>query len=459
MIRTLAPCDLASSSLRLLWAALIASAVGGAAIAQEPAAPWGMLDSILAKIQAPTFPPRDFPITDFGAKGDGATDCNAAIAKAIAACHDAGGGRVVVPAGKWLVLGPIHLQSNVNLHVEAEATLMFSAKPADYLPAVFTRFEGTEVMNYSPLIYALDQENIAVTGAGTLDGQASNDNWWTWKRQGGDGDIAKLVKMGEDGVPPEQRKFGDGFHLRPNFVQPYRCKNVLIEGVTIVGSPMWELHPVLCENVTVRGVTVDSHGPNNDGCNPESCRNVLIEKCTFDTGDDCIAIKSGRNADGRRLNKPSENIVVRGCTMKDGHGGVTLGSEMSGGIRNVFVEDCFMSSPNLERAIRLKSNSRRGGYLENLFVRNIEVGEVKEAVLHIELTYMKETGDFNPTVHNLYIDHVSSKKSAHPLVLLGIEAAPIENVVITNCTFANAAKPSILEHVGTLTFRNVTQPK
>ena len=242
-------------------------------------------------------------------------------------------------------------------------------------------------------------------------------------------------------------------------MQPYRCKNVLIEGVTIVGSPMWEIHPVLCENVTVRGVTVDSHGPNNDGCNPESCRNVLIENCTFDTGDDCIAIKSGRNADGRRLDTPSENIIVRGCTMRDGHGGVTLGSEMSGGIRNVFVEDCQMSSPNLDRAIRLKSNSRRGGYLENLFVRNIEVGEVKEAVLHIELGYMKETGDYNPTVHNIYLDHVSSKKSKHPLVLLGIEAAPIENVVLTNCTFANASKPSVLEHVGSLVMKNVTQPK
>jgi polygalacturonase len=185
---------------------------------------------------------------------------------------------------------------------------------------------------------------------------------------------------------------------------------------------------------------------------------VLIEDCTFDTGDDCIAIKSGRNADGRRLAVPSENIVVRGCTMKDGHGGVVLGSEMSGGIRNVFVEDCYMSSPNLDRAIRLKSNSRRGGYLENLYVRNVKVGEVKEAVLHIDLRYFQETGEHNPTVRNLYMDNVSSEKSRHPLFFLGLEAAPIQNVVIANCTFKNAERPSVIEFVDQLVLKNVQQP-
>jgi polygalacturonase len=221
---------------------------------------------------------------------------------------------------------------------------------------------------------------------------------------------------------------------------------------------MWEIHPVLCQNVTVRGVHVDSHGPNNDGCNPESCRNVLVEDCTFDTGDDCIAIKSGRNADGRRLGVPSENIVIRKCTMKDGHGGVTLGSEMSGGIRNVFVDDCSMSSPNLDRAIRLKSNSKRGGYLENLYVRNVRVGEVKEAVLHIDLRYFNETGEFNPIVRNVFLERVSSEKSRHPLFFLGLKGAPIQRVVIADCTFKNAAKPSVIEYVDGLVLNNVTQP-
>ena len=234
--------------------------------------------------------------------------------------------------------------------------------------------------------------------------------------------------------------FGAGHYLRPNFVQPYRCRNVLIEGVTFTNSPMWVLNPVLCENVTIRGVTVVSHGPNNDGCNPESCRDVLIENCTFDTGDDCIAIKSGRNADGRRIGVPSENIIVRGCTMKDGHGGVVLGSEMSGGIRNVFVEDCAMDSPNLDRAIRLKSNSMRGGYLENLFVRNVRVGQVKEAVIRINLQYDKDRGEHYPLVRNIHIENVTSKKSGRPFYLVGLENAKIENVVIENCTFENAAQ-------------------
>jgi polygalacturonase len=211
--------------------------------------------------------------------------------------------------------------------------------------------------------------------------------------------------------------------------------------------------------VTIRGVTVKSHGPNNDGCNPESCRNVLIEKCTFDTGDDCIAIKSGRNADGRRLNRPSENIVVRGCTMRDGHGGVTLGSEMSGGIRNVFVEECEMSSPRLERAVRLKSNSLRGGYLENLYVRNVRVGEVSDAVIHVDLRYFGETGEHPPVVRNLQLDRVTSQKSKRPLFLLGTQASPIQNVVISNSEFEKAAKPSVLEHVESLRLDNVTQPE
>src|SRR5205823_3301880 len=176
-------------------------------------------------------------------------------------------------------------------------------------------------------------------------------------------------------------------YLRPNFIQPYRCRNVLIEGVTIVRSPMWEINPTLCTNVTVRGVTINSHGPNNDGCDPDSCRDVLIEGCTFDTGDDCIAIKSGRNADGRRLHVPSENIIVRGCRMKDGHGGVTVGSEISGHVRNVFAENCRMDSPNLETALRIKNNAARGGLLENFYFRNLTIGQVIHAVVTIDFNY------------------------------------------------------------------------
>jgi polygalacturonase len=217
---------------------------------------------------------------------------------------------------------------------------------------------------------------------------------------------------------------------------------------------MWIITPCLCENLIVRGVTVNSHGPNNDGCDPESCRNVLIENCTFDTGDDCIAIKSGRNADGRRIGVPSENIIIRGCRMKDGHGGVVLGSEMSGGIRNVFVENCEMDSPNLDRAIRLKSNSLRGGYLENLYVRNIQVGQVADAVVRINLNYDRDRGDQLPLVQNIFIEGVTSEKSKYPFYFAGLDGMKIRNVVLENCTFRNAAKPSVIENVDEITLRN-----
>jgi polygalacturonase len=187
--------------------------------------------------------------------------------------------------------------------------------------------------------------------------------------------------LAERGVPVEQRVMGEGSYLRPMFVQPYGCTKVLIEGVTITNSPMYELHPVLCNHVTVRHVTVVSHGPNNDGCDPESSGNILIDRCVFDTGDDCIAIKSGRNADGRRLHAPSENIAVQGCTMKDGHGGVTLGSECSGGIRNVYAQDCKMDSPNLDRVLRIKTNATRGGVIENVYLRNVEAGQLAGAAI------------------------------------------------------------------------------
>ena len=182
--------------------------------------------------------------------------------------------------------------------------------------------------------------------------------------------------MAEKGVAVSERIFGEGHYLRPQFIQPYRCQNVLIDGVSIVNSPMWEIHPVLCTNVTVRNVKISSHGPNNDGCDPESCTDVLIENCIFDTGDDCIAIKSGRNADGRRLNAPTKNVIVRGCQMKDGHGGITIGSEISGGVSWVFGENCKMDSPNLDHALRVKNNAMRGGLLENFHFRNLEVGQV-----------------------------------------------------------------------------------
>ena len=265
-----------------------------------------------------------------------------------------------------------------------------------------------------------------------------------------------LFQMAEDNVPVQERMFGDGHYLRTNFIQFYRCKNILIDGVTIKRSPMWEIHPVLSENITVRNVTVTSHGPNNDGCNPESSKNVLIENCYFDTGDDCIALKSGRNADGRRINVPTENVIIRNCQMKDGHGGVVIGSEMTGGCRNIFVEDCVMDSPNLDRALRIKTNSLRGGTVENVYMRNVEIGQVADAVLRVYFHYERgDVGEFTPVVRNIKLQNVTSKKSKYALLLDGYERSPISNIVLESCDFQGVQQGNILNHVEELQLRNV----
>lgn len=427
---------------------------------------WNLVPTILSQIVPPTFPDQDFTITDYGAVGDGQTDCTAAFADAIAACTNAGGGRVVVPPGGVFLSGAIHLKSNVNLYVSKGATILFSQDSDKYLPVVFTRFEGVECYNYSPFIYAYEQENIAITGSGTIDGQADNTTWWSWKGKpdfgwkpgdrGGQADADKLFELASRGVPVRERVFGRDFYLRPNFVQPYKCKNVLIDSITVRRSPMWEIHPVLCENVTIQNVRVITHGPNNDGCNPESSRNVLIQNCYFDTGDDCIAIKSGRNADGRRVNTPSENIIVRGCTMKDGHGGVVIGSEMSGSCRNVFVEDCVMDSPNLERALRIKTNSHRGGVVENIYMRNVTVGEVSDAVIKVNFNYGEgDSGEHTPIVRHIYVSNVTSRKSKYAIAVTAYERSPVANLHLQDCRFDGVLKGNILSHYNNLSMKKV----
>jgi polygalacturonase len=375
------------------------------------------------------------------------------VARAIAACAAAGGGHVVVPAGEFLT-GPVHLQSNVDLHLAASnSVLKFSPNPGAYLPAVFTRFEGIECYNYSPLIYAFGLQNVAVTGAGTLDGQADDTTWLAWKGRKGGGEKTqtaarkRLDDMNNQGVPVAERKFGEGDYLRPDFIQFNRCRNVLIEGVKIRRSPMWEIHPLLCTNVTVRGVDIFSHGANNDGCDPECSRDVLIEKCVFDTGDDCIAIKSGRNDDGRRVGVPSVNLVIRDCTMRDGHAGTAIGSEISGSCSNVFVENCEMSSPELACALRLKSNAMRGGVLQNIFMRNVKVGLVKDSVLQIDFLYEEGAkGAHPPVARNVVMDHLAVARTPRVLNVRGFPAAEISGVRICDSTFKQITKPDVVEN-------------
>jgi polygalacturonase len=444
--------------LSLVCTPSLASAAGGATSDD----PWARLPEILARIHPPVFPARDFPITSFGAVGDGLTDATAALKAAIEACHASGGGRVIVPPGEFAT-GPVRLLSNVDLHLLAGATLRFSTDPARFLPLVLTRWEGVELMNYAPLVYAFGEENVAVTGPGTLDGQADTTHWWPWKASTGaesqKPDRERLFRQAEEGVPPSQRIYGPGHYLRPPFLQVYRCKNVLIEDVTIRSSPFWVIHPVLSSNVTMRGVSVFSLGPNNDGCDPESSTDVLIEDTLFDTGDDCIAIKSGRNADGRRLAAPSERIVIRSCRMRAGHGGVTIGSEVSGSVRDVFAERNTMSSPDLERGLRIKTNLARGGVVENIFMRDTEIGEVGSAV-DVTMLYMVAEENlshlFVPVVRNVRVDRLTVGCAAFALSIVGLEISPVEGLVIRDSVFKNVSRGNRLLDAGTVVLDDVT---
>lgn len=428
--------------------------------------PWVLAVDILKQIHAPVFPDKDFILTDFGAQGNGTTDCTGAFKAAIEACNAQGGGRVVVPRGTYLT-GAIHLKSNVNLHLQEGSRINFSTDPDHYLPVVYTRWEGVELMNYSPLVYAYNEENIAITGSGILDGQAGNDNWWPWKGRKNYGwkegtphqnlpdNRQRLFQLAEEGVEVKNRVFGKGYYLRPQFIQPYKCENVLIEGVTILNSPMWVLNPVLCRNVTIRGLTINSLGPNSDGCDPESCTNVLIENCTFTTGDDCIAIKSGRNADGRRLNAASENFIIRNCTMSDGHGGIVIGSEISGGVRNIFVENCVMNSPDLQRALRIKTNSMRGGIIENIYLRNIQVGQVSDQVIRINMFY-EDSGPFLPVVRNVHVSNMTVEDGGKTGILLeGYEESPIQGVTLKDVTIKKVDQDYKFSNARNVSFENV----
>jgi polygalacturonase len=427
--------------------------------------PWRQATRIADSIRRPRFAARDFAITDFGAAGDGKTDCTAAFACAIEACSKAGGGRVVVAPGVWFT-GPIVLKSNVALHIAKGATISFATDPGRYLPEVLTRWEGVELMNYAPLIYAFGADNIAITGEGTLDGNADAAHWWPWCgaerfgwRDGSPRQTAQrldLFAMGEARTPVSKRGFGAASTLRPPFIQPYRCRNVLIEGITIRNAPFWQIHPVLCSDVTVRRVMMDSHGPNNDGCDPESCDRVLIEGCTFDTGDDCIAIKSGRNGDGRRLGVPAQNIVIRDCLMRDGHGGVTIGSEISGGVRGVFVENCRMQSAELGSAIRIKSNAVRGGTLQSIHVRRVAITQVAHAVLTIDLNYEEGgNGSFRPVVRDVTLEQVTSGASRYGFDLQGLPRSSVSHIVLKNCDLKNVAEGNIVHHARDLKLENV----
>ena len=409
-------------------------------------------------IRVPQFADKAYVITKYGAKTTNTAAQNQkAIQKAIDLCSKKGGGRVIVPAGQKFLTGAITLKNGVNLHVEEGAILEFAFEPELY-PIVETSWEGLECFNLSPCIYAFGAKDIAITGKGTIDGGGSNDTWWPWNgnarfgwkegmiSQRG-GSRARLLKNGEDGIPmynekgerSPERVFSPKDGLRPQLVSFNKCEGVLLEDITLLRSPFWVIHPLHSTDITVRRVKMINDGPNGDGCDPECCDRVLIEDCFFNTGDDCIAIKSGRNRDGRERNMPSKNIIIRNCEMKNGHGGVVIGSEISGGCQNVYAHDCVMDSPELERVLRIKTNSCRGGIIENINMRNVKVGVCKESVLKINLDYEHNEiccRGFYPTVRNVYMENVTSEKSKYGVQIIGLEEDTyVYDINVKNCKF------------------------
>ncbi|MCP4638803.1 MAG: glycoside hydrolase family 28 protein [bacterium] len=390
----------------------------------------------MPQLARPMFPDRIVDIADFGAVGDGKTKNTEAIADAIEACSRAGGGTVRIPAGTWLT-GAIHLKSNINLHLGENANLRFSDDPEDYLPVVFTRWAGFECYNYSPLIYAVDCDNIGITGPGAIDGNGRP--WWPWEERQSDTATRMYEEQILKGVPADQRVYGTPQHgLRPQLISPVRCTNVLLEGFTIAeAGPFWTIDLVYCDRVIARCLRILTEGgPNTDGLNVDSSTNVLIEHCYFDTGDDCICMKSGMNEDGWRVGRPTENVVVRNNRTARGHGGIVFGSDTSGGIRNIYTHSCLFEGTDI--GIRLKSTRGRGGVVEHVWCERIDMTGVRREAFQMTTAYrawMGTTEGKAPIFRHLTLRDITVTGAAHAARLEGLPEAPIEDVRLRNVRF------------------------
>lgn len=415
-------------------------------------------------IPAVTYPDftkcKRFVITDFGAVPGDKDKTSSAIASAINKAAKKGG-VVVIPQGEWLTKA-IHLKSNVNLHLDKGAVLLFSENPQDYLPAVHSTWEGYECYNYSPLVYAYGCKNVAITGQGEL--KAKLDIWKIWyKRPSGHmNSLKRLYYLAAEGVPVEQRNMvNDSANFRPHFIQFNRCENILLEGVTITNSPFWVIHPYLSKNVVIRNVSVFAHGHNNDGVDPEMSQNVLIENCTFDQGDDAIAVKSGSNWDAWKLNTPSKNIVMRNCTVKNGHQLLAVGSELSGGIENVWLKNCTVApGAKMFHLVFIKTNERRGGYVKNIIVENIEADKMDEGVLGIETDVLYQWRDLVPTlerkttpISGVILRNIKVGSVKFVSHIQGQDNQPVQNVVLKNVSVAEQRKEQKHIHENVTGFR------
>lgn len=415
--------------------------------------------AIERSIEQPKIAKRTVVITKFGAKTTASAVQNQqAIHRAIAYLAKQGGGKVVVPAGNWQT-GALRLASGIELVVSKDALLQFVFDRSLY-PLVKTSWEGMMCWNYSPCIYSYGADDVVVSGEGTIDGGGSNETWWPMcgkqvfgyvkgvtKEAQVSGSRRRLQQLAEDDVPWDERRFGLGQGLRPQLINFVKGNRVRVSGVTLLHSPFWVIHPLLCKNVTVDGVKIWNEGPNGDGCDPEACENVLIQNTHFHTGDDCIAIKSGRNNDGRMWNKPSRNIIIRNCVMEDGHGGIVIGSEISGGCKNVYAEDCTMDSPHLDRVLRIKTNNCRGGRIENINMRRVKVGQCKEAVVKINLDYEPEEPcyrGFEPEVRDVNVEDVTCRKSAYGVLIVGRDSVEnVSDIRLKDCVFNGIGRENV----------------
>lgn len=406
---------------------LIFILISFSSFAQNTNFPTDSVNSIVRRIQIPQIPSYRILVTTLGAKGDSISDAKPAFDKAMLLCKKNNGGTIVVPKGVYTLNGPIHFVSNVNLLIEKDAKIRFSDNPKNYLPMVLTSWEGTMIYNYSPLLYAYNCTNIAISGEGTIDGEGSKV-WNSFKAKEG-ADKMLTREMNHANVPMVERKFGDGHFLRPQLIQFFNCKNILVENIKIEDAPFWCLHLLKSQSITVRGLKYKAFNKNNDGIDPEYAKDVLIENITFDNADDNIAIKAGRDHEGRANSEtPSENIVIRNCNFKGLHG-VVLGSEMSAGIKNIYIEN-NKTVGYLKRGIYFKTNADRGGFIKNIYVRNLQLDEVEDCI-YITANYMGEGKDFPSEVAAIFFTNIiCNKASESAIIIQGYEKKKVRNVFL-----------------------------
>lgn len=399
------------------------------------------------------FPARVCNIVNYGAIGDGKTKNTQAFANAISDCAQQGGGKVEVPPGTWLT-GPIHLESNINLDIQKGAQINFSIDFKDYLPVVFSRFEGIEYYNFSPPIYAKNAHNIAITGKGSLNGEGQN--WWNLSILNY---IKKLYEMGEANVPVNQRIFGTTeAGLRPAFVEFVNCQRVLIKNITLVNGPMWTVHPLYSQNIVVKNINIQTQkGPSTDGVVIDSSQNVLVENTTFSTGDDAITIKSGRDNDGRRVGIPSKNIVLQNCTIDNAHGAIAIGSEMSGDVENVLAQNFTVRQA--QYGFRIKSNAERGGIAQNIWIKNLKIDALSVATIKLNTHYERRSTQYKnypPSFRNIHIDGVTCQATKDSISLIGLkDDSAMKNIDLKNINILYARNGLQMDYVNNTNLSNI----